>query len=87
MSVLPACMYMHYMRVWWPWGQEKALGALELEFQMVMNHHVGTGNQVRSSTSDLNHWAILSAQPQELNQCLKFFYFSYFKLLAHTDNE
>lgn len=45
-QVLPACMSMHYMDVWYPPGPEEA-GSLELELHTIMSHHDGAGNWTR----------------------------------------
>lgn len=45
MGVLPACMSVHYVHVWWCHGnQGRVLDTLELVLQVVVNHHVGVGS-------------------------------------------
>lgn len=38
MNVLFACMSVHYTCVWYAW-RSRALDALELELEVVVNHH------------------------------------------------
>ena len=38
---LPTCMYVYHMHTWCPW----VLDSLEVEFQMIVNYHVSSGNQ------------------------------------------
>lgn len=40
------------------------LGSLELELQMIVNHHVGAGNQTqfyKGGEGSYNHWTISTA--------------------------
>lgn len=38
-STFPACMSVFNMHVWSLWRQKRALGLLELEFQMAVRYH------------------------------------------------
>lgn len=39
----------HYMHVWWPEGPKRALEPMKLRLKTVRRHHIGAGNQPRSS--------------------------------------
>lgn len=42
--MLPVCIYVHHMCVWCPQMLE-GVGSLELELQVVVDHHVGAGTE------------------------------------------
>lgn len=47
MNVLPAYMFMYRLCTQCPSSSEGGVNPLVLELQMVVNHHVGTGNRSR----------------------------------------
>ena len=44
MCVLSVFIYVHHMRVGAGGGQKRALDPLELQLQIVVSYHVGSGN-------------------------------------------
>jgi hypothetical protein len=87
-AVLPVCMYVCiYCATYVPAtrGQKRPSGLLELELQMVVNHHVGAGiwTQVLCESRHCsNHCAI---SPDSLFSILFFFFFFFFLVLVFRD--
>ena len=52
MSVLPARIYMHHVCASCSQRAEQGVRFLKLELWMVVSHHVGAGNQARSSARE-----------------------------------
>lgn len=44
MNVLSACMYAYHVCAWSCGDQKGASDPLRLELEIIMSHHVGTGN-------------------------------------------
>lgn len=40
-----ACTFVHHVHVWCLWGLEEGIRCRGLELQVVVIHHVGSGNQ------------------------------------------
>lgn len=44
MSAFPVHVSEYHVAAWGLWGSEQGSGELELEFQMIVRHHMAAGN-------------------------------------------
>lgn len=54
------CMDVYHVHAWCPWRSKEVIGFLELEFQIVVSHHVGAGNQTLGPLKE--QWVLLSTE-------------------------
>jgi hypothetical protein len=47
MNALPAGMYVHHTHAWYVRRSEEGIGYLELGLWLIVNSHVGAGNQTQ----------------------------------------
>lgn len=62
-SILPACMSVLQVHVWYGWGPEEGIRSLELELQMVLSPYMGAGNPTTKAVITLSVTGTLGSVP------------------------